>query len=138
MSGEAHITGIDHINLRTSPSRLDEVGRFYEQLLGLTIGRRTGSTTSAGSWLYLGSHPVIHLSARSAEDAAPRSAGDDPAVLGFDHVAFGARGVRDFERKLAAAHVAYQLFERPTMTQIVFNDPLGTKVELNFAAAEDR
>jgi hypothetical protein len=38
MNGAAGISGIDHMNLLTTPERLAVIGRFYADVLGLRIG----------------------------------------------------------------------------------------------------
>jgi hypothetical protein len=129
---DARIAGVDHVNLCTSPERLDLLGRFYVEAIGLSIGPRPGSPAT-GTWLYAGERPVVHLSAKSrAGDASAR----DGFATGFDHVAFRASGGRAYRARLRALGIAFAESKRPTAYQILLTDPDGTRLELNFDPSE--
>ena len=133
MTSTSGISGIDHMNLLTTPERLATIGRFYADVLGLRIGHRPGSGVE-GTWLYIGDHPALHLSAKVPE--AHASAAASAAAPGFDHVAFRAAGVAEFRRRLSEHGVPYRELKRPQGYQILLTDPDGTRLELNFSASE--
>lgn len=126
----ARIDGLDHVNLRTHPARLDVIAAFYVDVLGLGDGPRPNGRKS-GRWLYAGKRPVIHLSAVASEPPA-----QGRAHAGFDHIAFRTRGAAAFRERLARLGISYRDSARPTAYQIVLEDPDGTRVELNFPPEE--
>ncbi len=130
---EAGIAGVDHVNLCTSPERLELVGRFYVDAVGLIVGPRPGPPAT-GTWLYAAGRPVVHLSAKStgAMPAQPR----EGFATGFDHVAFRARGGAVYRERLRKLGIDFAESKRPTSYQILLTDPDGTRVELNFDPAE--
>jgi extradiol dioxygenase family protein len=122
------ITGINHINIEVSTEQLPKVRMFYEDVLGLKIGFRAKSKRD-GAWLYAGNQPVIHLSVN-----------DEPLTSNktcFNHVAFACNGLAQCKRDLDIQGIEYMLEQRSLadkeMTQIFLYDPVGIKIELNFA-----
>ncbi|CAG7855820.1 hypothetical protein MCAMS1_00089 [biofilm metagenome] len=122
------ITGINHINIEVSTEQLPKVRTFYEDVLGLKIGFRAKSKRD-GAWLYAGNQPVIHLSVNDEPLTADKTC--------FNHVAFACSGVAQCKRDLDIQGVEYMLEQRSLadkeMTQIFLYDPVGIKIELNFA-----
>lgn len=123
------VLGINHINIVLTEQQLNETIAFYGQVLGLTPGYRAKSTRN-GAWLYSQYNPValIHLSV----------IGTDEDVSGenhFHHVAFTCTDVNAMIKKLTELAVPYRLEQRnaPEMTQLFFVDPVGIRIELNFA-----
>ena len=119
---------IHHINIRARGTLVAELKDFYEGILGLRTGWRP-PFKSTGHWLYLGDRPIIHLvDDRSIEQSAARG----PVV---DHVAFSCTGVRDFETLLKARNIPFRRTEVPetSLVQLIFVDPAGNGVELQFA-----
>ena len=123
------ITGINHINIEVTAEQLPVVKAFYEDVMGLKPGFRAKSKRD-GAWLYTQNQPVIHLSV--TEDAMNES-----DKIHFNHVAFACSGLAQFKRDLDIQQVEYTLEQRSLadkeMTQIFFYDPVGIKIELNFA-----
>ncbi len=123
------VLGIDHINIEVTAAQLPAVKAFYENTLGLTIGFRAKSKRD-GAWLYAGKGPVIHLSV--TEDYLNES---DKAH--FNHVAFACSGLAEFKKELDDKNVQYNMEVRSLadkeMTQLFLHDPVGIKIELNFA-----
>ncbi|MEM7238203.1 MAG: VOC family protein, partial [Pseudomonadota bacterium] len=72
---------LDHVNIRTS--RLDEMIRWYVDVMGLTEGWRP-PFAFPGAWLYAGDAAIVHLIGVDAEPGA------DPADLKLEH--FALRG----------------------------------------------
>jgi catechol 2,3-dioxygenase-like lactoylglutathione lyase family enzyme len=123
------ITGINHINIEVTAEQLPVVKAFYEDVMGLKLGFRAKSKRD-GAWLYAQDQPVIHLSV--TEDFM-----NEADKIHFNHVAFACNGLAQFKRDLDIQQVQYTLEQRSLadkeMTQIFFYDPVGIKIELNFA-----
>ena len=121
---------LDHYTIRVRPEDLAEIRRFYVEILGLTDGERP-PFSFPGHWLYCGGAPVVHLAG-----TAERTAAADNGRL--DHIAFGARGLVEMRRHLAAQGIAFVERTVPGLGlhQLFVNDPNGIKIELNFPAAE--
>ncbi|GIX29904.1 MAG: hypothetical protein KatS3mg124_0376 [Porticoccaceae bacterium] len=126
-------TAFDHVNLRIPRERLAAVRDFYVQVVGLREGERPPSPT-AGHWLYLGDHPVLHLMDASFRqlDAAVLAGGRGPV----DHLAFACRDLEGTLARLARLGVPYRRRDVPEagFTQLFVEDPQGLSVELNFRA----
>ena len=60
------IDRIHHLNLRCAPGDLEKIENFYDEVIGLKKGQRP-NFPNPGIWLYLGDHPIVHVSARCAE-----------------------------------------------------------------------
>lgn len=123
------VIGINHINIEVTAEQLPKVKAFYETILGLKSGFRSKSKRD-GAWLYAEDQPVVHLSV--TEDLMNES-----DKIHFNHVAFACSGVGQFKRDLDLSNIQYSLEQRSLadkeMTQIFFYDPVGIKIELNFA-----
>jgi catechol 2,3-dioxygenase-like lactoylglutathione lyase family enzyme len=122
---------LHHFTIRALPDKLAVLETFYRNVLGFEPGPRP-PFQFPGLWLYHDNHPVLHI-------ARPRD--DEPApVVGagvIDHVAFGGTGAADFRAKLVKLGVA---FDEQNVSnagyQIFIRDPIGTKLEFNFASSE--
>jgi catechol-2,3-dioxygenase len=123
------VLGINHINIEVNAAQLPKVKAFYEEVLGLNPGFRALSKRN-GAWLYAGETPVIHLSV--TEDCLNNT---DKAH--FNHVAFACVDVAEFKQHLDSLSINYNLEVRALadkpMTQLFLHDPVGIKIELNFA-----
>jgi catechol 2,3-dioxygenase-like lactoylglutathione lyase family enzyme len=120
--------GLDHYNLRAPRILLDELYRFYSEVLGLTSGWRP-PFSGFGYWLYAGQQPILHLSEAAADEERQVE-----AVNTFDHVAFSCSDRAGFERELAARAIRFKTAHVPqtSQVQLFFRDPAGNGVELNF------
>ena len=123
------ITDLDHVNMRTA--QLEAMTRFYQEVLGLEVGRRPPFSFN-GTWLYCGDKAAVHL----VEIDSPRPAG--PAT-GIEHFAFAAEGLAGFVERLRAADLDYDLRIVPDFgtRQLHLRDPDGNHVEIAFDASED-
>jgi catechol-2,3-dioxygenase len=126
------VNGFDHYNLRAERSVLDELCRFYCDVVGLTLGDRP-PFRRPGYWLYTNGRPVLHLS--ETDDGEQRSR---TAVNTFSHAAFNCTGRAEFEQRLQALGIPYRTAHVPLLdlAQLFFHDPAGNGVELQFAAHE--
>lgn len=117
---------LHHINIKAPTELLDEEKDFFCAVLGLSDGERP-AFNSAGYWLYAGDQPIVHLSV-SQNHFQTEGQGY------FDHVAFQSSDLPALLRRLADADIAYRdsFVEACNMTQIFFNSPTGTGIEVNF------
>jgi catechol 2,3-dioxygenase-like lactoylglutathione lyase family enzyme len=121
------VTAFDHVNLRTA--NLDEMGRFYRDILGLQAGERP-PFNFGGAWLYCGDLAVVHL-VEVAEAPATR----EPRL---EHFAFRAAGLGSFLALLSGHGVAYETVVVPGMEiiQVNFHDPDGNHIHVDFQPHE--
>ena len=117
---------LDHFNIAAPWNLLENVKDFYVDVLGFEDGPRP-SFSRRGYWLYSDGRPFIHLIESDAHAAAGRK-------HYLDHIAFRASGVTAFRRRLDAFDVPYRVSRIPGTgaTQLFFQDPAGTGLELNF------
>ncbi|MEM8683030.1 MAG: VOC family protein, partial [Pseudomonadota bacterium] len=122
-AGPAMIGGLDHINVETTD--LDSSIRFYEQVLGLTVGWRP-SFDVPGAWMYVNDDPIVHLVLRDEINDGPTGA--------IHHVALKASGYAEARRRLEAEGLTFDVKVVPdlSVTQVFVDDPNGVKLELNF------
>jgi len=128
----AMIQGFAHYNLRAPRPLLEELRKFYTEVVGLSVGDRP-PFGNFGYWLYASGTDVLHLS-----ECSP---GEERAVgvaTTFDHVAFRCSDRAGVERTLAASGVKFEMAQVPRagQVQLFFRDPAGNGVELNFASAQ--
>ena len=125
------VVGLNHYNLQAPRALLEQLRQFYCEAVGLVEGPRP-AFRRFGYWLYSGDQPILHL----GESRAGEERRTDIATT-FDHAAFSCTGRAEFEHRLAALGVAYRVMNVPqtSQVQLVFRDPAGNGVELNFAEA---
>ena len=138
---------LNHISIRTTD--LAATRRFYESVLGLTVGPRP-DFPFPGLWMYRGDHAdvanaVVHLIGMDPNDAQGLKSylGDrDIASLrgsgAVDHVAFFADGLAAMLAHLEGLGITARQRTVPSigLHQVFLDDPNGVVVELNFPAAE--
>ncbi|HEX7324824.1 MAG TPA: diguanylate cyclase [Rhodanobacteraceae bacterium] len=122
------VRGLGHVNLRGSGAMIEQLRRFYTNVMGLREGPRlTFRSGSRGYWLYAGAAAVLHL---TVDDGA--GTGDGPAV--FDHFALECDDLAGVRARLDAASVDYAVDTIDTLhqEQLSLTDPAGIGVELTF------
>lgn len=138
---------LNHFSIR-SPE-LQASGRFYADVLGLTIGPRP-DFAFPGLWLYRGDHAdmanaVVHLIGidRHNPQGLNQYLGEraDTSLTGsgaVDHIAFFADGLGPMLAHLRALGVAFRERSVPSigLHQLFLEDPTGVVIELNYPAAE--
>lgn len=123
------IHGLAHVNIRAPAAMIERMRQFYVDVLGLAEGPRP-PFRSRGYWLYAGDRGLMHLT------IDPAMSGDAPATTGWlDHFAFAAVGLDATLARLDAANVPYEIDRVPSSgeAQVLFHDPAGIAIELNFA-----
>ena len=130
----------DHYTVRAAD--LAASAHFYEAVMGLRP-KPLDAFEFAMVKLWLGDLAVVHLlQAGPALDAflgrsAPsHAAGEARRTGNFEHVAFDGDDIEGFVARLEAAGVAYRRRALPNygVEQLLFEDPDGTEIEVNFAA----
>lgn len=116
---------LDHVNVRTA--RLDEMVRWYEDVLGMKSGKRP-PFPFPGAWLYVGDQACVHLIGIGDE------AGADPSDLKLEHFAFRGQGLSSFVEKLEASGVRHNITEIAGGGLTVVNvwDPDGNHIHVDF------
>lgn len=123
------ILDLDHINIRTTD--LIRTQAFFTEVLGLTVGWRP-DFPFGGTWLYAGDKDLVHLVEVAKAGAASRGSA-------LDHFAFAIDDLRDAERRLRAAGLAYECAEAPNggIRQIFVTELNGVTIELNCRTLSD-
>jgi len=138
---------LNHFSIRTTD--LDATRRFYETVLGLTVGPRP-EFPFPGLWMYAGEHgdianAVVHIIGMDANDPQGLKAylGDrDPASLkgsgAVDHIAFFSNGLSAMLAHLREVGVTARQRTVPSigLHQLFLDDPNGVVIELNYPATE--
>jgi catechol-2,3-dioxygenase len=118
------VNELNHYNLCVPAAQQARLIEFYERVLGFEF-RQNGRLL----WLWRGSRPLVHLTVLP-EGAAPASAA---GVI--DHIAFSCVDLAAMRARFEALSLDFRLRPYPEMgfTQVVLHDPVGLKIELNFA-----
>ena len=138
---------LNHFSIRTID--MAATRRFYESVLGLTVGPRP-DFPFPGLWMYRGDHAdvanaVVHIIGMDPNDAdgLKKYLGDrDIASLrgsgAVDHVAFFADGLARMLAHLEGLGITARQRTVPSigLHQVFLDDPNGVVVELNVPAAE--
>jgi catechol 2,3-dioxygenase-like lactoylglutathione lyase family enzyme len=123
MEARVAITGLDHINIRTT--ELEKTRAFFTDVLELTVGWRP-DFPFGGAWLYAGDKDVVHLVEVSHAGGASRGSA-------LDHFAFAIDDYEDAERRLKAAGLTYEPLVSPNggIRQMFVTELNGVTIELN-------
>jgi catechol 2,3-dioxygenase-like lactoylglutathione lyase family enzyme len=123
---------IHHLNIRAGKVLIAELKDFYEGVLGLKAGWRP-PFESTGHWMYLDETPILHLVEDEMVQESPHPRG--PII---DHVAFSSTGLREYEELLKARNIPFRRTKVPetTLVQLIFLDPSGNGVELQFTGTD--
>ena len=123
------IQQLDHVNIRTS--RLEEMTRWYVEVLGLRSGYRP-NFPFPGAWLYAGEMAVVHLVAEEAEPSV------DQSDLKIEHAAFRAKGYDAFIARLDAEGAERRVIKVPGVNIVQVNiwDPDGNHLHIDFESGE--
>jgi catechol 2,3-dioxygenase-like lactoylglutathione lyase family enzyme len=115
---------LNHYNLCVPAAEQARVIDFYERVLGFEF-RQNGRLL----WLWRGPRPLVHLTVLPEGASSPGAAGV------IDHIAFSCTGLAAMGARIAQQSVACRVRPYPEMgfTQVVLHDPIGLKIELNFA-----
>jgi catechol-2,3-dioxygenase len=113
------VIGFNHYNLRAPRELLRELRDFYCDVVGLIEGPRP-TFRSSGYWLYSGEQPLLHLT-EAGSDEGQRVGGAST----FDHAAFSCKGREQYEQRLTALGIGYQVSVIPqtSQVQLFFSEP---------------
>lgn len=136
------ITMFDHYTVRARD--LDASARFYSEVMGMRCEAIDDFDFPIRA-LFSGEQAIVHLlGAGPALDgflqrSAPSHA-DGPArkTGNMEHVAFNGTGAQDFIARLQQAGMPYVARPLPAhgVFQLLFDDPDGVEIEVNFPLAE--
>lgn len=116
---------LDHANIGTQ--NLDNMVRFYEEVLGMTNGPRP-DFGFPGAWMYLGDQAVVHL----VGSTKPLIAGGQEIAL--EHAAFAATDLPAFLEVLKKRNLEYYFGFPPgfPIVQVNIHDPDGNHLHVDF------
>ncbi len=124
------IHAIHHFNIRASRRELAVLRDFYCNVVGLESGARP-PFRAAGFWLYADGVPILHLTEAPETQLLPPVRDRRSAA---DHIAFRASDLQATLTKLHEHGIACTVDTVPELheVQVLFQDPSGVGVELNF------
>jgi catechol 2,3-dioxygenase-like lactoylglutathione lyase family enzyme len=122
------------------PADLERSKDFYCDVLGLAAGFRP-DLGYPGYWLYSGDVATVHLLGRRApgEGITSRDPNERLGHTGrVDHIAFGASDLNRMRQNIKNRKVQYRevLIKDGGLVQLLFKDPDGVDLELNFPISE--
>lgn len=123
---------VNHYNLRVPRVQHAALVAFYVDVLGFEY-RELPFGDRKLYWLWVAGRPLVHL---TLTDEAPMPSGRAAAAgERVDHIAFSCSDLPAMRAHLTARGVAYteKHYDAMRVTQIVVYDPVGLKIELNFA-----
>ncbi len=117
---------IHHINISAPSELLEQEKQFFCKVLDLHEGFRPKFSRN-GYWLYSDSKAIVHLTESDIHFKNERQGF-------FDHVAFQSTGLQRLVQNLEAMGIKYSTGYLPEidMTQIFFETPSNTGIEVNF------
>lgn len=120
------IKRLDHVNIQTT--QLDEMIKWYEEILGLKSGWRP-NFPFRGAWIYAGEYPVVHLVEIDSEDTV-----GSEANLKLEHFAFSASDEAAFKSLFEARGIDFRCGEPPKAGIRQYNvfDPDGNHIHIDF------
>ena len=136
------IVQFDHYTLRSQ--NVDVTARFYVDVMGFRV-ERLDAFDFPMRLLFLGDQALVHvLGAGVALDAfLERSASSlrncrTRDVSNFEHLAFNATGLAEMVSRLENAQTLFveRALEAYGVVQLLFDDPEGVEIEVNFPISE--
>jgi extradiol dioxygenase family protein len=124
------VYGLNHFNITAPSALIEQVKRFYVDIIGLTVGPRA-HLDHEGYWLYADGLPIVHLSAsRQVEDSQPLAR----CGAYFNHISLNCVGLVETVERMRATGTPYRVVEilETCQTQVFLRDPAGVGVELTF------
>ena len=130
------ILELHHHGVRVPPAKVDEVNRFYMEVLGLRPdAERPEISAVPGSWMYVGEEgkptTQIHIMGPDGTPPWAKSAQQDPTRF---HVALAVQDIQETRAELDRMGLSYWVIEGlvgPESVQVFFDDPAGNLIELH-------
>jgi catechol 2,3-dioxygenase-like lactoylglutathione lyase family enzyme len=142
MSADTGVIELEHVLVLSDD--IERSREFYERALGLHAGDRPRFSFD-GYWLYAGGRPCVHIADRTSYRAHSRTLGlEVPSAAGgpgpIDHIAFSGADYDAHQRRLQAIGVQPVRNQIPGggPRQLFFDDPDGTRVEINFPRSQNK
>ena len=129
------VHNLHHVKIETS--KFEETRAFYENLLGLTVGRRA-KFPPRGYWMYLRNEPILHLlEIPEGKGAVPNR--DSHRVNRVDHFGVMVSGLHETIEFLDNGGYKYARagVRDDRMLRLFVEDPNGVIVELSFLMEAD-
>ena len=136
------VTNFDHYTIRARD--VDVSARFYNEIMGFRIEALNGFDFPF-RLLLLGEQALVHLLGAGAEldkflerYAPSHESGVARTTGNMEHVAFNATDIKDFINRIKAAKIHYvqRTLVDYGVAQLLFNDPDGIEIEVNFSLKE--
>lgn len=136
------ISGFDHYTIRARD--VDVSARFYNIIMGFRT-QVLESFAFPFRLMFHGDQALVHLlgSGPALDDFLNRHAPcyqDKPERItgNMEHVAFNATGLAEFKQRLQSEGIAFVERDLPDygVAQLMFDDPDGIEIEVNFPIAE--
>ena len=132
------LTKLEHYLVLSN--NIDATRDFYVEVLGMQAGFRP-PLGFPGHWVYIGDTPVIHIAEWPTYTAHSKAKGKHVSAQAegtgpVDHIAFSAGDYDELDRRLARLGVQPIRNDVPGggPRQLFFDDPDGTRVEVNVTA----
>lgn len=125
--GNMKIVGMNHFTVLSHD--VDLTASFYQEVLGLKLGYRPNLTVP-GAWLYVEEKAVLHIIGVHSQAKLIEGV--------IDHIAFSGVGLGKFISHLNQLNIPHKYHQQigSNIWQVVFYDPSGAKVEVNFEPSE--
>ena len=122
------ILELHHHGVRVPPAKVDEVNRFYMEVLGLRPdAERPEISAVPGSWMYVGEEgkptTQIHIMGPDGTPPWAKSAQQDPTRF---HVALAVQDIQETRAELDLMGTSYWVIEGlvgPESVQVFLDDP---------------
>ncbi len=136
------ISAFDHYTIRAA--NVDVSARFYSEIMGFRTQVLDGFEFPF-RLMFLGDQAIVHLmGAGEALDTFLRrgapcyDTGPERITGNMEHVAFNATGLASFITRLSDSGIPFSERSLPDygVAQLMFDDPDGVEIEVNFPIAE--
>jgi len=116
---------IHHFSILAPAGVIERTIEFYRDILGIVPGFRP-TFNLPGYWLYSGTNPIIHLTAKEDREQSGNRF--------FHHIALRYDNYDEVINRLGRSGIEYRMLEANSVgeLQVTVHDPAGNLIELNF------